>query len=85
MLEVGRGGMPTDAYIVHFSMWALTKSPLILGHNLARMDAGTLAIVSNKVRAPAGSCLELSLSRRVRGADAPHRLPPPPPKRPGPD
>jgi len=37
MLEVGNGGMTTDEYITHFSMWALVKSPLILGNDLTNM------------------------------------------------
>lgn len=34
MLEVGNGGMTKTEYITHFSMWAIAKSPLILGNNL---------------------------------------------------
>jgi alpha-galactosidase len=34
MLEVGNGGMTKNEYITHFSMWAIAKSPLILGNNL---------------------------------------------------
>ena len=34
MLEVGNGGMTKSEYITHFSMWAIAKSPLILGNNL---------------------------------------------------
>ena len=34
MLEVGNGGMTRNEYITHFSMWAVVKSPLILGNNL---------------------------------------------------
>ena len=37
MLEVGNGGMTTIEYQTHFAMWALIKSPLILGNNLAQM------------------------------------------------
>ncbi|KAL7409518.1 alpha-galactosidase [Mrakia frigida] len=48
MLEVGRGGMSTDQYIVHFSLWAMMKSPLILGNDLTIMDDTTKAILSNK-------------------------------------
>lgn len=49
MLEVGNGGMTTIEYQTHFSMWALIKSPLILGNRLWTMDAVTLAIISNKL------------------------------------
>ena len=34
MLEIGNGGMTRSEYITHFSMWAVVKSPLILGNNL---------------------------------------------------
>lgn len=39
--KVGRGGMTTDQYIVHFSLWAMTKSPLILGNDLTIMVRST--------------------------------------------
>lgn len=48
MLEVGNGNMTKDEYITHFSMWALVKSPLILGNDLANMSKDTLEIISNK-------------------------------------
>jgi hypothetical protein len=37
MLEVGNGGMTYDEYVTHFSMWALLKSPLILGNDITNM------------------------------------------------
>ena len=37
MLEVGNGGMTTDEYKTHFAMWAVIKSPLILGNDLTNM------------------------------------------------
>ena len=37
MLEVGNGGMTFEEYRTHFSMWALIKSPLILGNDLTNM------------------------------------------------
>jgi hypothetical protein len=37
MLEVGNGGMTTIEYQTHFAMWAVNKSPLILGNNLGNM------------------------------------------------
>ncbi|KNZ53465.1 alpha-galactosidase [Puccinia sorghi] len=37
MLEVGNGGMSYDEYVTHFSMWALSKSPLILGNDVTKM------------------------------------------------
>ncbi|KAH7571074.1 hypothetical protein JRO89_XS05G0248700 [Xanthoceras sorbifolium] len=31
MLEVGNGGMKYTEYVVHFSIWAISKAPLLLG------------------------------------------------------
>ncbi|KAG8769257.1 hypothetical protein FRC16_006755, partial [Serendipita sp. 398] len=48
MLEVGNGGMTTAEYQTHFAMWAVIKSPLILGNDPMNMDAVTKAIITNK-------------------------------------
>jgi hypothetical protein len=37
MVKVGNGGMTYDEYVTHFSMWAILKSPLILGNDLTSM------------------------------------------------
>jgi len=47
MLEVGNGGMTFDEYVTHFSMWALLKSPLILGNDVTNMTQETLEIITN--------------------------------------
>ncbi|KAH9853207.1 alpha-galactosidase [Lenzites betulinus] len=47
MLEVGNGGMNFDEYVTHFSMWALVKSPLILGNDVTDMTNDTLSIITN--------------------------------------
>ncbi|KAI0374369.1 alpha-galactosidase [Pilatotrama ljubarskyi] len=47
MLEVGNGGMNFDEYVTHFSMWALVKSPLILGNDVTDMSNETLTIITN--------------------------------------
>jgi len=47
MLEVGNGGMNFDEYVTHFSMWALLKSPLILGNDITSMSNETLSIITN--------------------------------------
>ncbi|KAI8995307.1 alpha-galactosidase [Trametes punicea] len=47
MLEVGNGGMNFDEYVTHFSMWALAKSPLILGNDVTNMSNDTLTIITN--------------------------------------
>ena len=46
-LEVGNGGMSDDEYKVHFSMWAMIKSPLIMGTNIPKMTASTYSILAN--------------------------------------
>ncbi|KZV90062.1 alpha-galactosidase [Exidia glandulosa HHB12029] len=47
MLEVGQGGMTKEEYITHFSMWAILKSPLILGHDVRNTDDETREIITN--------------------------------------
>ncbi|GAB2233570.1 hypothetical protein Droror1_Dr00002796 [Drosera rotundifolia] len=48
MLEIGNGGMTYDEYIVHFSIWAISKAPLIIGCDLRGMSNDTLTILSNE-------------------------------------
>ncbi|XP_022773614.1 alpha-galactosidase-like isoform X2 [Durio zibethinus] len=48
MLEVGNGGMSTEEYRSHFSLWALAKAPLILGCDIRSMDDDTFELLSNK-------------------------------------
>ncbi|CAL9045779.1 unnamed protein product [Musa banksii] len=48
MLEVGNGGMSNDEYIVHFSLWAASKAPLIIGCDVRSMTKETLAILGNE-------------------------------------
>jgi len=47
MLEVGNGGMTTDEYRTHMSLWCILAAPLITGNDLANMDAGTREILTN--------------------------------------
>jgi alpha-galactosidase len=47
MLEVGNGGMTTNEYTAHFSLWALLNSPLLLGNDLRSVSATTLNIIRN--------------------------------------
>ena len=37
MLEVGNGGMTTEEYITHFSIWCLVKAPLLIGNDVRKM------------------------------------------------
>jgi alpha-galactosidase len=48
MLEVGNGGMTTEEYRAHFSLWALLAAPLLAGNDIARMSADTKSILLNK-------------------------------------
>mmetsp|Transcript_19533 Transcript_19533/g.19582 ORF Transcript_19533/g.19582 Transcript_19533/m.19582 type:complete len:335 (+) Transcript_19533:147-1151(+) len=47
MLEVGNGGMNFEEYKSHFSLWALSKAPLIIGCDLTQMSNETLFILGN--------------------------------------
>eukprot|EP01111_Echinosteliopsis_oligospora_P002805 TRINITY_DN1438_c0_g1_i1.p1 TRINITY_DN1438_c0_g1~~TRINITY_DN1438_c0_g1_i1.p1 ORF type:complete len:510 (+),score=182.54 TRINITY_DN1438_c0_g1_i1:69-1598(+) len=48
MLEVGNGGMTYDEYKAHFSLWALSKSPLIIGCDVTSMSNETIEILTNE-------------------------------------
>ncbi|KAJ9540062.1 hypothetical protein OSB04_026568 [Centaurea solstitialis] len=48
MLEVGNGGMTTEEYRSHFSIWALAKAPLLVGCDVRSMSKETYEILSNK-------------------------------------
>jgi len=48
MLEVGNGGMTTDEYQAHFSLWCLIKSPLLIGCDVTKMSDDTKAILMNE-------------------------------------
>lgn len=46
MLEVGNGGLSTEEYRAHFSLWALSKSPLLIGCDVTNIDTVTLSILT---------------------------------------
>ncbi|KAM3408718.1 hypothetical protein ACQJBY_001657 [Aegilops geniculata] len=48
MLEVGNEGMTNNEYIVHFSIWAISKAPLIIGCDVRHMSQDTYDILANK-------------------------------------
>ncbi|CAN6173813.1 unnamed protein product [Urochloa humidicola] len=48
MLEVGNGGMTTEEYRSHFSIWALVKAPLLVGCDIRSMSNETKEILSNQ-------------------------------------
>ncbi len=47
MLEVGNGGMTDAEYISHFSLWAISKAPLLIGCDVSKMSPSTLSTLSN--------------------------------------
>jgi alpha-galactosidase len=48
MLEVGNGGMTTEEYRTHFSLWCMMAAPLIAGNDLGNMSSETAEILKNK-------------------------------------
>ncbi|CAI9097119.1 OLC1v1033445C2 [Oldenlandia corymbosa var. corymbosa] len=47
MLEVGNGGMNKSEYIVHFSIWAVSKAPLLIGCDVRNASKDTMEILGN--------------------------------------
>lgn len=47
MLEIGNGGQSDSEYVVHFSMWAINSSPMLIGTNVGTLSPANLAIYSN--------------------------------------
>lgn len=48
MLEVGNGGMNVAEERTHFTLWAIMKSPLIIGNDITSMSKETKDILTNK-------------------------------------
>lgn len=48
MLEVGNGGMTTEEYKTHFSLWCMLAAPLMAGNDIREMDKETQEILTNK-------------------------------------
>eukprot|EP00826_Nyctotherus_ovalis_P015389 TRINITY_DN1436_c0_g1_i3.p1 TRINITY_DN1436_c0_g1~~TRINITY_DN1436_c0_g1_i3.p1 ORF type:complete len:388 (-),score=105.50 TRINITY_DN1436_c0_g1_i3:149-1312(-) len=48
MLEVGNGKMNTIEYRTHFTLWAMAKSPLLIGCDLTKIKKVDLDILKNK-------------------------------------
>ncbi|KAK6122458.1 hypothetical protein DH2020_043795 [Rehmannia glutinosa] len=48
MLEVGNGGMTKDEYIAHFSIWAISKAPLLIGCDVRNITKDVMEIIANK-------------------------------------
>jgi alpha-galactosidase len=48
MLEIGNGGMTTEEYKTHFSLWCMLAAPLLAGNDIQSMTAETRSILLNK-------------------------------------
>ncbi|KAF3335643.1 Alpha-galactosidase 1 [Carex littledalei] len=48
MLEVGNGGMTYNEYVVHFSLWAISKAPLIIGCDVINLNKEAFDILTNR-------------------------------------
>ncbi len=47
MLEIGNGNMTDTEYVTHFSLWSISKAPLIIGCDVTKMSAATLSTLTN--------------------------------------
>jgi alpha-galactosidase len=48
MLEIGNGGMTPGEYRTHMSLWSMMAAPLIIGTDLRKASADTLAILGDR-------------------------------------
>ncbi len=48
MLQVGRGLMTATEDMAHFSLWAIAKSPLIIGCDVRNINATALSTLTNR-------------------------------------
>lgn len=51
MLQVGNGGLNENEERAHVGLWAIAKSPILIGTDLRRIKQSTLNILKNKVSA----------------------------------
>lgn len=47
--EIGNGGLSENEERAHMGLWALAKSPIILGTDLTKIKSSSLAIIKNTV------------------------------------
>ena len=47
MLEIGNGDMTDGEYVTHFSLWTISKAPLLVGCDIINMSAAILAVLTN--------------------------------------
>ena len=48
MLEVGVGGLTLEEEKTHFSLWSMSKAPLIIGCDLIKINNNSLQILKNE-------------------------------------
>jgi alpha-galactosidase len=48
MMEVGNGGMTTDEYKTHMSLWSILAAPLLAGNDVRNMTQSTKDILLNR-------------------------------------
>ncbi|PQE34009.1 hypothetical protein CJF32_00002885 [Rutstroemia sp. NJR-2017a WRK4] len=48
MLEIGNGGLTAAEERAHFGIWAIAKSPLLIGTDLSKISKASLAVLLNK-------------------------------------
>lgn len=48
MLEVGNGNLTVEETRTHFAMWALMKSPLLMGTDITMLSQANINILQNK-------------------------------------
>ena len=49
MLEIGNGGLSAAEERAHFGLWAIAKSPLIIGTDLSKISKTSLNVLLNTV------------------------------------
>jgi alpha-galactosidase len=52
MLEVGNNGLTENEERAHYGIWAVSKSPLLIGTDLAKISSRSLTILKNMVSVP---------------------------------
>ena len=64
MLEIGNGGLTAAEERAHFGIWAIAKSPLLIGTDLSKISQASLTVLKNKVHPL--SLLNLKLEKRMK-------------------
>lgn len=48
MLHVGNGNLTTEECRSHFALWAMMKSPLLIGTDISKLSKTNIKILQNK-------------------------------------